>query len=80
MGGFRERSKTDERLTDVARRREDDKGEQSQREREKTRKKRGKATRVSRRRISKVICARPRWWEGEKVGVFEGLGSVQSFR
>lgn len=53
--------------------------EETQREREKRRKKRGKAARVSRGRILKVICARLRWWEGEKGGSFRGLAKRPIF-
>ena len=78
-GGFRERSKTDERLPDIARRREDDKGTNSKRKRKDKEKERESRSSFPSPYLE-VICARFRWWEEEKVGVFEGLGSVQSFR
>lgn len=75
-GGFRERSKTDERLTDVARPREDDKRTNSKRNR-KDKEKEREATRISRRRILKVICAR---LDGgrEKGGSFRGIGKAHN--
>lgn len=57
MGSSRERSKIEERLTDVARPREDDKRTNSKRNR-KDKEKERKATRISRRRILNMICAR----------------------